>query len=401
MNLSKFKQKCELASKICAVAAAPAIVLSTAAAVILFPLAIILNIAAGNLREKFNLIVRNPVTLAFLLFFLLFLIGSTYSTGPITDVLIVLRKHAKYLLAVMLFPVFMEEKWRNYAILSFIGGILVMLVASYLRTHGYLSWGATGAVEIFKSSIDFNFLMAFAAYLSLFKIASASSRYRMAWIIIFILIVHTVLFRSMGRSGYFIFMALMLLFFEQKMGWRGLIIAGASVTLLFVLAFSFSSTFKGRINFIFNDIKVYQQNENTSVGLRMTFVKNGIKLIKAHPVFGAGTGSYVKEYSSIKPTPLDLNVITAPNPHNEYIYIGVQFGIVGLIVLLLFFSIPLWYSKFLPEKEKYIARGVIVSIMLGSLSNTCLSDITMRHFYIYFIALAFAALSTKIKKSSK
>jgi len=80
----------------------------------------------------------------------------------------------KYLLAVIIFPVFFEEKWRNYAIFSFMGSILVVLIISYLRAYGYLPWVAiNGTVEIFKSSIDFNYLMAFAAYLCLFKIVSA------------------------------------------------------------------------------------------------------------------------------------------------------------------------------------------------------------------------------------
>src|SRR3972149_12334511 len=395
MNYRGISGKFELASKICAVAVAPAIVLSTAAVAILFPLTVLLNLLAGNLREKFNLSKRNPVALVSLLFFSLFLIGATYSTASTTDILMMLRKYAKYALAVMFIPIFVEEKWRDYAIFSFMGAILVMLIASYLRTHGYLGLWARGSVEVFKISMVFNFLMAFAAYLCLIKITS-TSRYRLMWITFLILIVHTVLFRSMGRSGYFVFAGLMALFFVQKLGWRGLVAAATGIVLLCGLAFAFSSTFKGRINAVFNEVKIYQQNDNTSVGLRMTFVKNSMKLIKIHPILGTGTGSYIKEYSAIDPNN------GYENPHNEYAYITVQFGILGLMILLLFFAIPLWYSQFLPEKEKYIARGIVISVMIGSLANCWLFDITVRCSYAYFVMLAFATLpvSSRNKGSS-
>ncbi|HBC71838.1 MAG TPA: hypothetical protein DCZ38_03560 [Coxiellaceae bacterium] len=415
MNYKKITNALELTSKACAVMTAPAIVLSTAATVVLFPLTIALNLAAGNLREKFNLIIRNPVALVFLLFCALFLFGALYSTAPWQpDILLTLRKYDKFLFAVLFFPLFTEERWRNYAINAFMIAILALLIASYFKVNLYywsagsaqvfnpgimfdflISFGASGGshdgstwiIEIFKPSIEFNFLMSFAAYLCLFKITSIG-RYRLMWIIFLISIVYTVLFRSIGRSGYFVFGGLMILFFVQKFRWRGLFLAIIGVALLFGLAFNFSSTFKQRVNAIFSDVKEYHKNDMTSVGLRMTFVKNSIGLIKKHPMFGAGTGSFAKEYAAIEPTPSVL----ANNPHNEYAYITVQFGILGLVIILLFFGVPIWYSQYLPEEQKYLARGVILGIMLGSLANSWLLDVTSGHLYAYFIALAFAAL---------
>jgi O-antigen ligase len=392
VNQQIITSKLTLASKVCGVMTAAALVLSTAATVTLAPLTTFLCLVAGNLREKCGLIIRNPVAQMYLLFYAMFLLGVIYSTAPTSDILLVLRKYSKFLFTLMLFPLFVEEKWRKYAINSFLAAILIMLFASYLRVFGWLHWWvANGVVEVFKDSIQFNFLMAFAAYLCLLKITTGRS-YCFFWGIFLALIVYTVLFRSEGRSGYFVFSGLMVLFFVQRFRWRGFIIAATSMILLIGLALAFSPTFKGRIDNVFSDIKAYRNNnELTSVGLRLAFVKNSLGLIKKHPVLGTGTGSYAKEYSQIKPTPLDIR----PNPHNEYIYITVQFGVIGLMVLLLFFAVPLWYSRFLPENEKYIARGIIVSIMLGSLANSWLLDVTQGYCYAYFIALAFAALPKK------
>lgn len=401
MNYQRITNAFELTSKVCAVMLAAAIVLSTAATTVLFHATLILILLSGNLHHKFNFIIRNPIFWVMLLLFLMFLVGATYSTGPAFDILTILRKYNKFLLATMLLPLFIEEKWRNYAIFSYLLGALAMLISSYLRTYGYLSWGIIGGtVEMFKLSMVFNFLMAFGTYLCLIKMTFTNNKWwRLLWITFFVLLVYTVLFRSIGRSGYFVFVGLMMLFFIQKFRWRGFVIAVTSVILLLGLAFTFSSTFKDRMNTAFNDIKVYHQNNDTSVGLRMAFVQNSIALIKAHPFFGTGTGSYVKEYNDIKQKAPETNVqgvVQHPgdfaHPHNEYIFIMVQFGFMGLAMLLLFFGVPIWYSQFLPEREKYIARGIIVSVLIGSLANCWLYDVTVRYCYAYFIVLAFATL---------
>lgn len=383
----------ERTSKICAVMTAAAIVLSTAATNVLFPTTVLLSLVAGNWRIKFYRIVYNPIAIIFLLFYALFLVGTFYSTTALPDVLLILRKYDKFLLAVLFIPVFSEERWRSYAVNAFLVAIFLMLVASYLKAYSWFPCGfQKGVVEVFKDSISFNFLMAFAAYLCLFKIV-ADQRYRWLWVTFLLSIIYTILFRSIGRSGYFIFAGLMNLFFLQKLRWRGLLAAIMSTVILFSLAFAFSPVFKKRINNAFNDIKIYNQNDNTSVGLRISFVKNSIKLIKAHPVFGTGTGSFTHEYAAIKSIPTH-------NPHNEYVYIAVQFGALGLIILLLLFGVPIWYSRFLPEEYKYITRGAVLGIALGCLANSWLLDTTQGHFYAYFIVLCFSAFPIKIKDVS-
>lgn len=392
MKYRKITNGFDVLSKICAVMIAPALLFSTAATVILFPLVVIFNLAAGNIREKFDIVRHNPVVWVFLAFCIMFLVGAIYSTAPWTDILLIWRKYSKFLFGILLLPLFTDKRWRTYAINAFLVAIFLLVVASYSREFGLLKSVAHGAAEVFKPSIEFNFLLAFAAYLCLFKIACGSCyRYRLVWIIFLGLIVYTVLFRSYGRSGYFVFIGLITLFFVQKMRWRGLIIAGMSAMLLVALAYTFSPVFKSRMVMVWHEIKTYNQQDLTSVGARITFAKNSINLIKHRPTFGFGTGSFITEYAAISPVPSTLT----HNPHNEYLYITVQFGVLGLTVLLLFFGVPLWYSRLLPDEEKYVARGVITGIMLGCFANSWLLDITEGSFYAYFIPLAFAALTAR------
>ncbi len=386
MNYQKIASKFELMGKLCAIGTGLTLPVSTAATVTLFPLAALFSLASGNWREKFKLLAKNPVAITFVAFFALFLVGVTYSVAPWHDILIILRKYIRFLFAVLILPLFVQQKWRGYAVNAFLGGVLILLASSYLRNYGWFSIWATGVVEVFKSSIEFNFLMAVGAYLVLIKIFSIIGNYRWVWIAIFIAIVYTILFRSMGRSGYFVFAGLMALFFMQKFGWRGVVTVFLSIVVLFSLAFYFSATFKERINLVFDEVKNYQQNNITSVGLRITFVKNSLKIIKKHPFFGSGTGSFASEHALVE----SREAACFRNPHNEYIHMMVQFGLFGLVMLLLFFTVPLWYSKFLQDQERYIVRGAIAAVMIGSLANSWLLDVTQGYFYAYFVAIMFA-----------
>jgi len=387
MNYEKISNNLELASKICAVATAAAIVLSNTATSILFPLTVVLSLAAGNWRIKLNAIARNPAAIIFLLFCALFVFGSVYTTATLKDVLLMFRKYDKFLFAVFFIPVFTQERWRNYAVNTFLAAIFVMLITSYLRAYNVLTiFAHNGTVEVFRQSIEFNFLMAFAAYLCLFKIAANEKACRLLWLGFLLTIIHTIFFRSIGRSGYFVVFGLLGLFCLQKLKWRGLLVAILSAAMIITAVFMFSTTFKTRINEIFSDVKVYQQNINTSVGLRISFVENSLKLIKKHPILGTGTGSFAREYATVGP-------VLTRNPHNEYCFIAVQFGVVGLIVLFLLFGVPVWYSRFLPEESKFIARGAVLALALGCLANSWLLDTVPGHFYAYFIALAYAAWS--------
>ena len=175
----------DLASKVSAVMTAAAIVLSTAATTVLFPAAVVFSLAAGDWRDKFNRIISNPLAWAFLLFYAMFLVGVFYTAAPWGDVLLVLRKYAKFVLAIFFIPLFAEERWRNYAINAFLLAVVVMSLLSIFRDLGWLTyWFKFDVTKIVKNTIDCSFLTAVAAYLVLLRIVS-DSRYRWLWIILF------------------------------------------------------------------------------------------------------------------------------------------------------------------------------------------------------------------------
>jgi len=391
------RSRVDLISKMLVVVTAFVLPLSVFLTNVFFILVPILSLVSGGVREKLNVIFRNPVAIAMLAFFSLFIIGLSYTIAPINDALKMLVHYDKIFFAALLFPLFTEDKWRKYSINAFIIGSIVLLILSYLKYFG-LSIGPHD--ESLKGHINFGFIMALLSYFLMLKIFAAKDiRYKIALTLILLLVVFNSLFLSIGRAGYFVFIGLFCLLLFQVFRWRGLLVAVIASILLFSCAYSFSGVFKQRIHDVANDIKVYNlnKNEDTSIGDRINFVRNSLKLIKERPIFGYGTGGYRFAYANIKPTP----AVSSHNSHDEYLHIGVQFGSVGILMLLMLFFTQLWQSKNLPKDYCYIAQAIVVSIMIGSLANSWLLDSAEGHVYAYFIALAFAArYSGKLHGSS-
>lgn len=383
------RTKLELVNKLLAVSIAFFLPLSTFATNVLFILTALFSLIAIDWREKYKLIIYNPIALLFLMFFALFIIGISYTSASVNEVGLIVGKYSKFLLAIFFLPLFTEEAWRRYAINAFLSAIGIMLFFSYFKAFGFIGYEIAngGPVEVFKGHIDFSFLMAFGAYLVILK-SIQCSRCKWLWLIFLGLILYNLFFMGIGRSGYFIFIVLLFLVFLQKMRLKGLFIAAVSISMLISGVYNLSTTFHSRIHDIANDFHVHYQkpNSETSIGLRLSFIKNSLSLIKKHPIIGTGTGSFKCEYSNIKPKPYKL----INNPHNEYLNIGVQFGILGIMFLIFMFGKQLIESFKLPDDVRFISQAVVLSIMVGCLANSWLLDTTEGHFYAYFIVVTFA-----------
>ena len=81
-----------------------------------------------------------------------------------------------------------------------------------------------------------------------------------------------------------------------------------------------------------NDIKNKKPEYNTSLGRRYIYARNSFQLIKERPIFGNGANQFAQLYQKKFDDP---NVL---HPHNNFIFILVELGVVGLIMVIGIFS---------------------------------------------------------------
>jgi len=114
------------------------------------------------------------------------------------------------------------------------------------------------------------------------------------------------------------------------------------------------------------------------------------------PLLGHGTGSFSKEYKRLVPD----ERFKSTNPHNEFFMIGVQLGLVGLFIYSGFLGSQFYYAKKLPDKEKWLAQGLLLSLIITSIFNSPILDHTEGHWFATMIALCFASLQSGNKSET-
>jgi O-antigen ligase len=168
------------------------------------------------------------------------------------------------------------------------------------------------------------------------------------------------------------------------------------MAILIPLFFAFSDKSarmnEGVVN-LQSDLSPDPQQIPSSMGQRYMFWRYSLKLIAEKPLLGHGTGSFEKEYQRVASSELFLT----KNPHNEFLMIGVQLGLLGLLIYIGFLASQYFYAKKLSEKEKWLAQGLLLSLIVTSLFNSPFLDHTEGHWFASMIALCFASLQADTK----
>jgi O-antigen ligase len=141
------------------------------------------------------------------------------------------------------------------------------------------------------------------------------------------------MFITAGRAGQIMFFAslgvLIFQYFKNSQV-KATLISVTLISLIILGGYNYSSLFKNRVNQVSYDLMVFTTNPNTSVGHRVIFIQNTLDIIKNAPFIGVGTGDFSIEYNKV-------NLVNSPavkstvQPHNQYLYVQAQLGLLGLV----------------------------------------------------------------------
>ena len=299
----------------------------------------IIWLCSGNYIEKFQKIKNNKLALASIAFFLIHLFGLLWTENLYWG-LEILRKMLPFLLVLPIFLTITKKENSDY----YIGAFLIAISIS--ESLSYLIW--LGIIEPFKyatvanptplmSHVSYNPFLAFAFYLVIDKLFSNSKlNAYMRSIYTFFAITMTVnMFITGGRAGQVMFFAAIILLALQHFKHsqiKALITSMLIIAFIFFTAYNTSTIFKDRFEDIRQHYIEYDEHPNTSIGHRITFVVNSFELYKNSPLLGQGTGDFPNEYKKIN----SINspaVRTTVQPHNMYMLILAQLGILGISAL--------------------------------------------------------------------
>lgn len=384
-----------------AVALGFSIPISVALDNVLLVLVLIAWLIGGSYRQIIALLKDNPVATLCLALLGLLALGLLYGDRYPGDGLHYLRKYSHLLFVSLLMAFFRDEHSRRHGIAGFAAAMVLTLALSYLTAWGLMPQnavlhGTPGNPVVFKLHITQNLLMAFATFL--FATAArheTASGKRLLLAVLAALAAYNVLFMVAGRTGHVALAVLLVYFLFDCLRWRGLVAGLLAGAILATAAFNGSKSFHDRVSTAWTEFSDWQPGRavtvSDSIGLRLEFSKNSLAIIRDHPVFGVGTGGFPAAYAEkIKNT----GMVATVNPHNEYLLIAVQVGVLGTGLLLYIFYRQWRLAAELPGPfERDLAHGLLLTIIVGCLFNSLLIDHTEGLFYVWMSAVLYTGLN--------
>ena len=301
---------------------------------------------SGNYKAKFNHIISSKLMIASLGFYCLHVVGMLW-TEDLQWGLHMLHKMWYFLLLLPILFNIVQREYIKYYLNAFLLAIALTEIASYLVWFQLIPEFKNATVDNptpFMSHISYNPILALAIYLTYHNICFKTNlSVQKFFLYSFFAISMTFnMFITGGRAGQVMFFAMLVIlifqFFKNEKI-KSLFTVLLLIPLIFFSAYQSSPLFKARVDIAVAQAINYENNEATqvgSVGQRITFAVNSWEVIKENPIIGVGTGDFPSEYKKIN----DINsvwMVPTTNPHNMYVLIAMQFGLVGIVSMLSIF----------------------------------------------------------------
>jgi O-antigen ligase len=358
--------------------------LSTAAGTAVAMAIILCFLLQGNLKEQVKRFRKNKIVIALAAFIMLHVVGLLW-TQDIAWGLHMINKQWRLLLVPMIM-VFVRREHIPYYFDSYLSGMTLLCFLSYLNL--------LQVVTIMPMThVSYNPLLALAIYLLLHSLLfGRPDGWKKAVYGVLLIIMTANLFLTIGRTGYLVFFVLIILVclqFFRRRPLKALATSFGVLLVVFFLSYHFSSMFYTRVNGAVDEIQNFQMNkQSTSGNDRITFFLNTFEIIKEHPLLGVGTGDFPREYEKINRI-RSPNVVSTVNPHNNYLLVQAQFGVIGLLSLLSIFYYQIRYSRNTQNSFRHLRLALPVFFLTIMLFDAYL----MSHYggmtFAYFSAILY------------
>lgn len=363
---------------------------------------IVLAVTISSLRIIYNneyiSIISKKFMLYGLLIFFFLILSSYYTVGNFDNIYITLKKYIKFLYIPILFYYIKTHQNQIMIIKFFLSGSMLVLLLSYLKFFNIINFSSLynffdmnlfmtlSKASVFQTSIVHGAVFSFIFYLSIYM--AKRTKNNLLYVFSFFCFINVV-YMNDSRNSYIITFFLILLVIYFYFYKKKYMVTTISLFFIFSLSISpISETFTKTLNDTKDDFNLLvNKNFTSSIGLRSLWAINGFNNIYNDPLFGSGVGSYENTIENfIKDNDINVSkkLAISNNPHNEFISISSQLGLFGLILYILFL-----FTLFRESKNKFLASGVFIIILVSSFFNSVMYDNVFGIFLVIIISLVY------------
>lgn len=386
-----------------AIASAFTLPISTSGQNIAIAVFVVLALATLD-RNRFAQTIRSPAAFLPVALFALLLLGILWTSAPAADIQRTLSSYAKLLIIPIVMATGFSRRDGFEIAAGFVAGCGVVAILSY----GNLIHPSFSIVPHLSRGIPFkdnavqSECMALAALiLALYGAniwGNGKRRMAMAMFAVALLMFTNIFLIVFSKTGALVSVVVLAIFAWHIGGFRRMAALGICACLIIVAALAISPSAQQRLNEVVIDLRAVKSGTPTlSTNSRLDFWEKAGEFMAAAPVFGHGTGSIRSLYQSLeasRPSPYGAAV---SDPHNQVLHTALQIGLVGAIVLIAMWAVHL---KMLLGREfaSRIGLAIVATILIGSLFNSHISQVTQGMLYCAGVGLCGALLRTGASK---
>ena len=358
----------------------------------LFHLILLLFFFSGNLKEKLHFAFKNRVVQSLILFYFMYLVWAFSSQH--FDWMLWKLKEFKYLFYIIIFLTILQNDFREKILNAFIFSVFLNEIISYLMFFNIpinfiKTTGFGPLVPFFYTYSQYVLLILIVISVLFYRMLKNKFSNTLTKIYSYATFISSsvLIFLLDSKLGYILYFALLfIVFFNTKkhlFKFKYFIGILVGIFITSFLAFNFSSTFKMRVSNMYNQVNevVLHHKFTGSTGTRLAWDIIGTEIFLQHPILGAGGFNHI-DLAIQKITNLQLpeseknqllifeNKITPQMQtlHNEYLDHMIQFGIIGLLILLnIFYSI--YKNKAQDEEFQVLKISLLTLFMLYCFVN--------------------------------
>jgi len=214
-----------------------------------------------------------------------------------------------------------------------------------------------------------------------------------ALVIVALLFVTNMIFVTVSRTALVTIPLMLAVFAALHLKWRTNVAIALAAIVLAGLAWVSSPRLQRTTETFYRDYYLYKlQDEPTSIGIRLEFLKKSSGFFAEAPFIGHGTGSTRGLFEKVATGQVSGDKVFASaqvigNPHNQTLNVAVQWGIAGVIVLY-----AMWLYHLLLFRGEglmaWIGLMVVVQNFFTSLFNSHLFDFHEGWMYVLGVGVA-------------
>jgi O-antigen ligase len=379
--------------------------ISTAGVNLFSSLILVLALLSKEWWQAWHQLWRNPLVLCALMLFFSMLLGIFWTEGSSYEAWSVLGRYKKLLLIPLLLPFFSQRPHQRFALHLLLFSLSLTVLFSWTDFIGLthisdpIYYPAPPGDAVFRMHITQGLLFLLNIVVAMGLALSSSNRLqKIIYIALAGLSAGDIIFVMVGRTGKALLPLLMLWIIGEtiriKMSgkWQ---IKQFPIWSVFAIAITLAGTayFASKPDTMLGSIhqEVHESHQTgavTSQGERVAFWTKGIKLFKQEPWLGHGTGSVISLTTQMaRRSSRAVDQVPTFNLHNEYLMWAVQLGLLGLILIMMFFGLYLRAGLIASDLNGLVLRGSWLVFAAGCLFNSFLVDFTEGYSLVILLGL--------------